>query len=596
MELIKRIDIGYFRSIYKATLDGLGGTTVLFGRNDAGKSNVLRALNLFFNGETNPGQPFELDRDLSHARVAEMKDLTSSRRLAYVKIEFRTPTSYQPSLGKSFWVKKTWSLNAQAEPSVSDSLKGARNTYLKRLLNKISFHYVPAIKDRRIFESLLSATYQVLASDPAFRDSLRPFSEQLQSSTRDLSEGLFSNLNATSVIAPPTDLTDLFRSLDFETSNPHGDTYSLKLQRGDGIQVRHIPAILAFLADRSEQEHHIWGFEEPENSLEIAAAIAEAESFVRYGKSWNKQVFLTSHSPAFFNLRDDGVRRYFVADDEVLGRRVSSISLVGDGEGAADAGELMGETPHLAVISSYLATADREIRAQRSAAEALARQLEARDTAMVFVEGASDAIVIHAAWEAMIGGEPPFVIEPCEGTAKMSALSATGRVLGVIGSQRRIFVVADNDSEGRGLFANGHLRKGGRWVSHSNGAQWCLLHPTGEFKAAMRRVGARQADWPFTLENLFPPALRARAVAAGVYVSKKSPYKDIHEHDNSVLDRVLDLPGDDPDRYYLCPVQHDYKVPFAEWVAAEARRDASVLEPIRGVIEGLDALLREPAI
>ncbi len=32
--------------------------TVIVGDNDCGKSNVLRALNLFFNGETNPSVPF----------------------------------------------------------------------------------------------------------------------------------------------------------------------------------------------------------------------------------------------------------------------------------------------------------------------------------------------------------------------------------------------------------------------------------------------------------------------------------------------------------------------------------------------------------
>ena len=45
MKLIQSVEIGYFRSIYKQKLDKLEGVTVLFGRNDSGKSNVLRALN-----------------------------------------------------------------------------------------------------------------------------------------------------------------------------------------------------------------------------------------------------------------------------------------------------------------------------------------------------------------------------------------------------------------------------------------------------------------------------------------------------------------------------------------------------------------------
>lgn len=47
MKLIKQVEIAYFRSIYKDDLNNCSGTNVIFGRNDAGKSNVLRALNLF---------------------------------------------------------------------------------------------------------------------------------------------------------------------------------------------------------------------------------------------------------------------------------------------------------------------------------------------------------------------------------------------------------------------------------------------------------------------------------------------------------------------------------------------------------------------
>ena len=87
----------------------------------------------------------------------------------------------------------------------------------------------------------------------------------------------------------------------------------MTLQRGDGVQVRHIPEILAFLSDRGSEDYHIWGFEEPENSLELAAAIHEANRFLEFSKSSNKQIFLTSHSPAFFRLDQDGLKKYFVS-------------------------------------------------------------------------------------------------------------------------------------------------------------------------------------------------------------------------------------------------------------------------------------------
>lgn len=45
--------------------------TVIVGDNDCGKSNVLRALNLFFNGETNPGIHFSFPDDYN--RFAEVR-------------------------------------------------------------------------------------------------------------------------------------------------------------------------------------------------------------------------------------------------------------------------------------------------------------------------------------------------------------------------------------------------------------------------------------------------------------------------------------------------------------------------------------------
>jgi AAA15 family ATPase/GTPase len=59
---IKSVHIENFRSI--GILDvTISPFTVFVGKNDCGKSNVLRALNLFFNGETNHRISFDFDED-----------------------------------------------------------------------------------------------------------------------------------------------------------------------------------------------------------------------------------------------------------------------------------------------------------------------------------------------------------------------------------------------------------------------------------------------------------------------------------------------------------------------------------------------------
>ena len=44
MKLIKEIEVAYFRSFYKFKLRNLCDLNVIFGKNDSGKSNAIRAL------------------------------------------------------------------------------------------------------------------------------------------------------------------------------------------------------------------------------------------------------------------------------------------------------------------------------------------------------------------------------------------------------------------------------------------------------------------------------------------------------------------------------------------------------------------------
>ena len=66
MKLISKVRIEGFRSIRRAAISELGNFTVFAGLNNSGKSNVLRALNAFFNAETDPGRYVDVDDDLGH--------------------------------------------------------------------------------------------------------------------------------------------------------------------------------------------------------------------------------------------------------------------------------------------------------------------------------------------------------------------------------------------------------------------------------------------------------------------------------------------------------------------------------------------------
>lgn len=596
MNLIKQVEVAYFRSVYKDQLDNCSGTNIIFGRNDAGKSNVLRALNLFFNNETNPGQVFRFERDFSHARQSEAKPEKGIKKFVYVKIWFETPLTYRASLGESFWIKKQWSVTNQDTPKFYSSILEPRlQQYVTRLLNKIQFHYIPAIKDRRIFEKLQAEIYKVISEHDEFSGSLRNFTDALRNRTEKLTEGLLTSLKINSTVSTPSDLTDLFRSLDFEVKSDAGDSYSLTLQRGDGIQVRHIPQILSFLSDHSSKEYHIWGFEEPENSLELANAIEEAKTFLALGKSNNKQIFLTSHSPAFFSLKDEGVSKYFVSRSQEYEGRLNSTIQVLDKDSKHLPSELMGETPHLPVISHYLEEAHAQIQQSKVDKQELEQELAERNSSIVFVEGVTDGEVFAKAWELFVGGEMPFTFVSGGGTTKMHALAKNGKVIGALAPGRAVFSLVDNDKEGRELYSTGKLGDGGIWLQdNSNGVYWCRLPFHNELRQLMTRCKVDKSAWPGCLENLFTAELKHQAAEEGALIMTKAPHPEFLSDCYAKITDYLVEREDHLHFHILSPVPAS-KDTFAAWVVQQADQAPEILEPLRGTMEGLRDILHRIA-
>ena len=69
---LKKMRVRNFRSLEDIAID-FKQFSILTGNNDVGKSNFLRALNLFFNGHTDSGIEFEFINDFSKTWRAESK-------------------------------------------------------------------------------------------------------------------------------------------------------------------------------------------------------------------------------------------------------------------------------------------------------------------------------------------------------------------------------------------------------------------------------------------------------------------------------------------------------------------------------------------
>ena len=451
LQLIEEIEISYFRSFYKIKLRNLKDLSVIFGKNDSGKSNVVRALNLFFSGGPDHSHPFEFPIDFCEQRLRESEQSEDVRKFLYVKITFNTPSSYQRSLGPKFFVKRQWTVSRGQDylEEFSSHIKSNRRHIVTRLLNKIRFIYIPAIKDIHIFEMLLAMIHETVASNEPFEAAVQDFSTHLQNLTSNLFQTLPSEVSGSTKIGAPTQLSQLFQTLDFETlASVEISPKSLTRQRGDGIKVRHIPELLAFISENDSYDYHIWGFEEPENSLDFVAAQSEASRFLSLAQSPRTQVFITTHSPSFYLLESKDAAKYYVDKDE------KNLSKVTQGRELEkfDVSEAIAQGFYLPAVAEALknvAAIEGRAKAAEAQLKVLKEELAAITTPLVLTEGRTDALILKTAWEKLYDHEMNFEIRSCE-TGGENAGSGDG------GAQRLAIrlkgVAADHPNTVIGLF------------------------------------------------------------------------------------------------------------------------------------------------
>ncbi|WGE84265.1 AAA family ATPase [Actinobacillus equuli] len=304
---IKKIKIENFRSINKLELE-LDRMNLFYGLNDAGKSNVLKALNLFFNGYTDHNKKYDFYDDFCQYTIAAIK---KAKQAPEIKIELTL--CYYVDNSEFSW-KKVW----REEGLIKDELDATQ----KKLswARNLVYRYVPAMKDTLFFSNLLTEFYNVFSVSIASKlaQASSQFVNVIQENTKSLSDDLQKSIKINTQVSLPSNLSSLFNTLDFQTENRNGEKISLN-NRGDGIKIRHIPSILNFFAEQQNivrkkgttKIHTIWGYEEPENNLELKASFEKASQLDEF--SQNIQMLITTHSPAFYYLGERGYAKSYRA-------------------------------------------------------------------------------------------------------------------------------------------------------------------------------------------------------------------------------------------------------------------------------------------
>lgn len=404
MIIIAKANIEYFRSLKKTSIKDLNHLNVFSGKNDIGKSNVLKALDTFFNKAQ-----IDFADDFNKERLTEVRqESVKGKQFIKITLEFVNPGSYK-TLPDRFTVSKSWDRQGNLIEGHKDNfealvrrnkikkedLKKAR-TSLTKFLNKIRYTYVPAIRDEKFFAFLLNKLQETIFEveerkrNQTFQTNISSFNRTIGNLTTALNEEFQRVSGISSTLSFPTNVSEIFQRLIIDTSS--GD-HNIPLRlRGDGIRLRYIPTILNYISEHSKY-YECWGFDEPENSCEYSLSEKIAKQFsIEYSNK--TQIFVASHSFHFISLKDKNTTKYRVfrehgnLDTEVVKLDDSNSNLLSDELGVLS-------------INKKLAELYTELTSEMQQISATKHALKASQLPYLIFEGKTDNKLFSTAYQQL---------------------------------------------------------------------------------------------------------------------------------------------------------------------------------------------------
>lgn len=332
MNLIRSIRVRGFRSIEDVSLEEPHPFTVLVGGNNSGKSNLLRALNLFFADEPEPGRA--LDFGVDHHTIPQRK----KRKEIIVAVgfdlsEFTPPKAIAPqvqtALGTRFVLQKKWDLSKQREPQLEvtiqregeDALSPADRDAVRSLLALVNFRYIP---NRTIpTQTLASHRPEITRAismrvgrteSEAAQGILTKIGEAAKAALLEVDDDISGAMEGISQIQAgvPDTIAGLISMGGFRAQSALGTPVGDEAW-GSGAQAFLMFSVLhAVDRDRSGyfgwRQGTIWAVEEPESSLHHDLAVTLAGRFHDWSSKTDDriQILCTTHSEVFTMCADRG--------------------------------------------------------------------------------------------------------------------------------------------------------------------------------------------------------------------------------------------------------------------------------------------------
>ncbi|OBG42981.1 AAA family ATPase [Mycolicibacterium fortuitum] len=336
MSVVGYVEVENFRSLRRIEMNGLDDYVPIIGLNSSGKSNVLRALNLFFNAYLDEERtPLNMGDDYSsYAPKGKKKVVAITVGLnlnSDFKVRGQKEFYEENGIQDKIYIRRSWQLGddklstvellsfgRSLEEMVEATAENAASVLAH--IRAVRFVYVPnharpAELIRRELEPLRSSLVSRLRSTKAYREASV---DELFSEMRAMGERMFGDVS-TAVsrgmpgvgIEPdlPVDFADLLFNIGLRATTA-GQGARLPEFEGSGAQSLLLLHVLN-LADRTHRgtgfgwvQASIWAVEEPESFLHAGLKIRFAEDLREYAADGKRQVFVTTHQDEFVRIAE----------------------------------------------------------------------------------------------------------------------------------------------------------------------------------------------------------------------------------------------------------------------------------------------------
>lgn len=360
---IKYLTIRNFRGIYKLENLEISNLNTFVGKNDAGKSAILRALACFFDVKKfdikdifKGKQEDDITSiEISFEPLVEIDDLAlDSRKLITIKKEFVVvngkvkpfeyylSNDYSDKKYQNLWNKKEEDLNQiisdlGEEPNKSG--RGKKNiirieqiktvlasntrvdTYheLEDFLKNTEKTYEISLPEYSLFDAEQDLNIEATNFQSQFKPIISAYFETTKDKTAEIEKGLkkdlatefeeirkymIKNVSGLKKLNPTTDFdwSKSFKKFDLNLEF-EGQNFDVPIShKGTGFKRLLMVAYFEYLANKKSIKNQVFAIEEPETYLHPFAQQDLLSSIVKISE--NSQFFLTTHSPVFAGATD----------------------------------------------------------------------------------------------------------------------------------------------------------------------------------------------------------------------------------------------------------------------------------------------------